>query len=447
MHHKLTYNKQGFEGGCTMPKMKREKSAALPRCCGCLSLGCFSVVLLIAAIIFINTRPISVTVPAPARIPVNGYADFVRAGQMTEKMKHLTPSDDPSITVNHPATLQQYALAYQDALPALELMESALNKPCLCPPERTLPDSNFTQFIVIRNLARVIHDSAEYQFRIGHPEAAMKLSLDGMEMAAMTARGGGVITFLVSDACEKMDVWSMEKIIPLLTGDQLDAAEKRMQIIQQKMPEFSDIVQEEANNCTAQTIQILKSQKIMDVKHWESFVIANTQAEQSRITPKELEQGFIYLLQNKSKILKDNQEYYRQLAVELKQPFHQPLITPRPNNLLMQVSMSGSNWEEIWSKYTASRAIEDVLTTEMAVYRYKKETGRYPQSLQELVPKYMSSIPIDPFTQGKPLVYKLLAGGSKFLLYSIGPDQIDNGGQPMSKYWLNVPGDLTAGHI
>jgi hypothetical protein len=65
--------------------------------------------------------------------------------------------------------------------------------------------------------------------------------------------------------------------------------------------------------------------------------------------------------------------------------------------------------------------------TVLALLRYEKEKGKYPVNLNELVEKgYLESIPIDPFS-GKPFVYKNT--GDDFILYSVGEDFKDDGGE------------------
>jgi hypothetical protein len=63
--------------------------------------------------------------------------------------------------------------------------------------------------------------------------------------------------------------------------------------------------------------------------------------------------------------------------------------------------------------------------TALALTRYKLETGRWPQQLTELIPRYLPTTPIDP-NDGKPIRYKLLDGNP--LIYSIGSDRDDDGG-------------------
>jgi hypothetical protein len=48
-----------------------------------------------------------------------------------------------------------------------------------------------------------------------------------------------------------------------------------------------------------------------------------------------------------------------------------------------------------------------------------------PNTLEETVPAYMPAVPEDPFT-GRPLKY--LVDGTRFVVYSPGPDGKDDGG-------------------
>lgn len=51
--------------------------------------------------------------------------------------------------------------------------------------------------------------------------------------------------------------------------------------------------------------------------------------------------------------------------------------------------------------------------------------GKLPRKLGDLVPAYLSSVPTDPFTAGKPVNYRPDQG----IIYSIGPDGKDDGGK------------------
>jgi hypothetical protein len=71
------------------------------------------------------------------------------------------------------------------------------------------------------------------------------------------------------------------------------------------------------------------------------------------------------------------------------------------------------------------RAQMRLLEVDLAVRRFQHKHGRPPNRLDELVPDFLPAVPIDPFIE-RPLIYGRTENG--FLLYSTGPDQVDNGG-------------------
>ena len=78
-----------------------------------------------------------------------------------------------------------------------------------------------------------------------------------------------------------------------------------------------------------------------------------------------------------------------------------------------------------------------LLITECAVRRFKLSRGRFPQSLEELVPNYLETVPIDTFLD-QPLRYRRDEKVG-FLLYSVGHNRIDDGGIPRQAF----DGDVT----
>ena len=64
--------------------------------------------------------------------------------------------------------------------------------------------------------------------------------------------------------------------------------------------------------------------------------------------------------------------------------------------------------------------------TAIAVRRFGLAHGRYPETLDELVPEYLEAVPVDLF-DAKPLRYKKVDEG--FVVYSVGENGVDDGGQ------------------
>jgi hypothetical protein len=85
-----------------------------------------------------------------------------------------------------------------------------------------------------------------------------------------------------------------------------------------------------------------------------------------------------------------------------------------------------------------------VVTTAIALKRYQLKNGNYPPSLDALVPEFLTAVPLDPAADGIPLRYRLNGDGT-YLLYSVGLNGKDDGGNPAleksveggNNYWLN----------
>jgi len=64
----------------------------------------------------------------------------------------------------------------------------------------------------------------------------------------------------------------------------------------------------------------------------------------------------------------------------------------------------------------------------VAMTQFRLDHGKLPAQITDLVPKYLEEIPADLF-DGKPL--RLTIKNNKWIIYSVGPDGIDNGGVEM----------------
>jgi hypothetical protein len=66
-----------------------------------------------------------------------------------------------------------------------------------------------------------------------------------------------------------------------------------------------------------------------------------------------------------------------------------------------------------------------LLQLELALRMYMQQHERYPKALDELAPNTLATLPLDPFS-GKPFLYRM--SGNSYVLYSVGPNGIDDGG-------------------
>lgn len=75
-----------------------------------------------------------------------------------------------------------------------------------------------------------------------------------------------------------------------------------------------------------------------------------------------------------------------------------------------------------------SEALRSMTVTAIALKRYQLKHGNYPEDLNALVPEFVPAVPCDP-VDGQPLRYRRNPDGN-FLLYSIGENGQDDGGNP-----------------
>jgi hypothetical protein len=71
------------------------------------------------------------------------------------------------------------------------------------------------------------------------------------------------------------------------------------------------------------------------------------------------------------------------------------------------------------------QALNDLVRLNYSIRAFQLTDDRLPKSLEELVPRELKAIPKDPFN-GKNFVYQ--PGKDRYLLYSVGPNGVDDGG-------------------
>jgi len=92
---------------------------------------------------------------------------------------------------------------------------------------------------------------------------------------------------------------------------------------------------------------------------------------------------------------------------------------------------------ELFGDWGQSSVVQKTLRIETAdrmvavaivLKRFQLKHGQWPKALDELVPEFISSVPIDPY-DGKSLKYHSNADGT-YLLYSVAENGVDDGGSP-----------------
>lgn len=85
--------------------------------------------------------------------------------------------------------------------------------------------------------------------------------------------------------------------------------------------------------------------------------------------------------------------------------------------------------ERAFAKAARMEAQRELVVTAIAIERFRLRHGKPPRDLSALVPEFLSKPPVDPM-DGQPVRYHAREDGT-FLLYSVGEDGKDDGGDPV----------------
>ena len=95
-----------------------------------------------------------------------------------------------------------------------------------------------------------------------------------------------------------------------------------------------------------------------------------------------------------------------------------------PQNLLAQMCLTESGGSS--EKFAYGQSAVNMAHVACALEHYYLSHGKYPETLDALVPQFFKKLPHD-IIGGQPLHYRRMANG-KFILYSVGWNEMDDGG-------------------
>jgi len=101
---------------------------------------------------------------------------------------------------------------------------------------------------------------------------------------------------------------------------------------------------------------------------------------------------------------------------------------------------SGLPFDTVRERYNACVATARMNMATLAISAFEDDHGELPPRLDDLVPNYLNTIPVDPY-RGQPLVYR--RANDRYSLYAVGSDGNDDGGAPI----LDVPLDAAVQNL
>jgi hypothetical protein len=330
-------------------------------------------------------------------------------------------------------------------IPAFDKLEQSFAYPYQ---DNTKPSFNavYTYFSQDRDLARALRTAAEVKAAHGDWNTAVKYDLDAVQMGGELSNNTILIGVLVGVACEAIGRRDLYGYVGHLNSAQADAAAKRLLAIDASSPPPSQSLVDEGEFTKAALLDMFRQ------KHWRDSISASFGASGE---PPDDWVVRTALAVESPRTAYDNFTDYNKRAIqnaEIPWPAQIKTTEPEPaRDLINQVLDSPSR--EILFKSYYSQVYNRLLATQLALQAYHLNHGTYPSTLIELIPKYLPSVPIDPFSDEQPLKYRI--DGGKYLLYSIGPDAVDDGGntifdlhhktQPYLLWDMSEKGDVVSG--
>jgi len=386
---------------------------------------------------WINISP-QITIPTPVMPQPNGYDYFIRAGAA------FVPDENgvDETTDVHFVEGKSYPIAAKEAwlkqnAKALQLLREGLKYPVCQPPVYSFTTDYF-EYRKFRSLTRAFIVQSHARAERGNWSGAVQSALDGYHFGNEVVRGGPFVGGLVGIALKAIGLHELNTLLPHtdVTTAKLTAF-RLEQMYHQRWPLEKTLQDEKWQNISG-TLEIMQS--------------ASWRTNQFRNMNIPLVARLTWLTISKRKLINDWEASSNVLIANAKLPYiqQQPIpafSNPMVNALLPVFKRSRWNWARC-----------DTLTLETmtmyALHAYKLNNGKYPASLKVLLPSYLKSVPVDPYDGIEPLHYKLQ--GNQYLLWSIGPDGIDNHGTPIinrdkresMRYRLLDPdskGDVVAG--
>jgi hypothetical protein len=158
-----------------------------------------------------------------------------------------------------------------------------------------------------------------------------------------------------------------------------------------------------------------KLMKLSAIGHW--FIAPHDPKHLSQVIDEEF---------NRSKKLYDVNQLETESTADT--GFHLSFLAdPYRSTVRMMPQLILPAHAKIQQMYLRTIVLRRTMYIVLALREYKDANGRWPENLEQIKDKVPAEAMIDPFTGGS-FIYK--TKGDKFLLYSIGPNKIDEKGKP-----------------
>ena len=296
------------------------------------------------------------------------------------------------------------------------------------PPVRSF-DTLLPYYAEDRDMARLLRIKGETDAYEGNWNEAINDDLDVVQLGTSLQHRAVLIGGLVGIACDyigRKDAWA---VLDHLTGPQARAAAMRLSAITSEQVPWSSVLQEEKWSHQAGLLEIYQRKNWRREMYMDTYP-SNPEDDSNSAGSQPTMLARLNMSLVSPRVIFNSYTRCMNEAVQrvgLSWPARRalPALAAPSDPFNDQL---GVLFDDDGFKQTSNDAYNNLLLTELALRAYREGRGAYPASLNALVPAYLPRVPLDPFTDGQPLRYRLANG--RPLLYSVGPDATDDGGKP-----------------
>ena len=294
----------------------------------------------------------------------------------------------------------------------LRVAREALSKDCLLPRPVNF-DQEFDYLRDFRSLARLLILQGRQHEREGRHDDAADCYCDGLRLAQVATRNGGMMHGLSGISIVAMLAPDFERCIGSgnVPGSRLNELQSVLDEAWQKRVPWHETLAIEWTMMDQGLESIVKGDADRNAAHekgqppgWFRKALGGALFSRSR---------------------SEIQLRMAEMIADAKKPYWQRSYhMPKPKTMMGEMMLGGIS--RVAPKVAERDTLLQGLHVLTALERFRRERGDRPESLSELAPEFLSKVPPDPF-DGKPFRYRRT--DSSYVLYSVGPDKKDGGGK------------------
>jgi hypothetical protein len=365
---------------------------------------------------WINTDP-EINIPTPKMPNPNAFDYYVKAGnavaganQIKDTIWSKSPSRLSTASTVSPHSSTQIKTLLQKNAQALRFLRRGFAYKYWQPPVRS--NKAWTPYLSsFSGLARLLVMESRAYAENDHWVSASRSTLDILRLGTDVPHGAllhGALRGYNIQAFGRRELW---QILPHLNAGTARAIARELEKLYERRVACADILKED--KWFGQAVLL----EIMDRGDWRGELGLPGGRNGDRWPT-------FYI--TKRGAMNNYSTYMDVLIANARRPYNAPQ-QPLPK----LVDLFTATLAPVSDRFLIHTARNDtgnaLLLVALALRAFRLEHNVYPTNLTELMPAYLKRIPADPFGGGEPLRYR--REGSTYVLWSIGPDGVDNKGR------------------